>query len=245
MNNGGSHLALLSGGDVGEYAGPRKSFFSHVFSTAEESKAELYNTLQYITLAFVPVFALNKMIQRYIPEADSDKSSLELFFEIFVQLIVIFGGIILIHRIVTYIPTYSGFKYEHLSLTNVILAFLVLVLSIQSKLALKANVIYERILDLWDGGRHEEEKRAAIAAAAKKRGGGGMPASARHPPSQADHLDDPAMGMFPPAPVAVSSKPMSQSASPGFGGQGGGMGMMMDMGPMPANFSGSVFGSAF
>jgi len=239
--SGGSNLAMLAGGDAGEYAGQRKTLFSHVFSTTEEGKAELYNTIQYISLAFVPVFALNKLIQRYIPEADMDKSSLELFFEIFVQLIVIFGGIIIIHRLVTYVPTYSGFKYENLSLTNVILAFLVLVLSIQSKLALKANLIYERILDLWDGGRAAEDKRAAAAAAAAKKGGPGR--MARHQPSQADHLDEQPSGMFPPAPIATSSKPMSQPTGPGFGGPGGMA--MMDMGPMPANFSGSVFGSAF
>ena len=238
--NGGSNLAMLAGGDAGDYAGSRKTMFSHVFSTTEEGKAELYNTLQYISLAFVPVFALNKLIQRYIPEADMDKTSLELFLEIFVQLIVIFGGIILIHRVVTYVPTYSGFKYENLSLTNVILAFLVLVLSIQSKLALKANLIYERILDLWDGGRAADEKRAA---AAKKQGTNNRVA-ARHTPSQADHLDESMSGMFPPAPVATSNKPVSQATGPGFGG-GGGHGMMMDMGPMPANFSGSTFGSAF
>jgi len=239
---GGSKSAMFAVGDAGEYAGQRNTpVYSRSFPPHEDCNADLCITIQVVSLAFVPVFALNKLIQRYIPEADMDKSSLELFFEIFVQLIVIFGGIIIIHRLVTYVPTYSGFKYENLSLTNVILAFLVLVLSIQSKLALKANLIYERILDLWDGGRAAEDKRAAAAAAAAKKGGPGR--MARHQPSQADHLDEQPSGMFPPAPIATSSKPMSQPTGPGFGGPGGMA--MMDMGPMPANFSGSVFGSAF
>jgi len=233
--NGG--MAALAGGDGSDYLPPRRTFLGHVFSTTEEGKAEVFNTLQYVGLAFLPVFALNKLIQRYIPEADLDKSSLELFFEIFVQLIVMFGGIILIHRLVTYVPTYSGFKYENLALTNVILAFLVLVLSIQSKLALKTNIIYERFLDLWDGKRDDDRP------AKKGQGNGGGGGGSRHMPSQADHLDESPSGLFPPAPIATSSKPMSQATSPGFGGPAAAM--MMDMGPMPANFSGSVFGSAF
>ena len=55
-----------------------RSFLSHVFSTTEEGKAELLNVVQYAVLALVPVFVLNKLIQRFIPEADLEKSSLEL-----------------------------------------------------------------------------------------------------------------------------------------------------------------------
>lgn len=52
-----------------------------------------------------------------------------------------FCGIIVIHRIITYFPTYSGFIYESLTLTNVILAFLVIVLSIQIKMGLMINIL--------------------------------------------------------------------------------------------------------
>ena len=104
---------------------PKNTFLGHVFSSSEEGKAEFLNVVQYSLLAVVPVVGLNKSIQRFIPEADTEKSSLELLVEIFIQLVVMFCGIILIHRVITYIPTYSGFKYEHLTLTNVILAFLV------------------------------------------------------------------------------------------------------------------------
>ena len=50
-----------------------------------------------------------------------------------------FVGVILIHRMITYVPTYSEFKYETLSLTNVLLAFMILVLSIQTKLGIKVG----------------------------------------------------------------------------------------------------------
>ena len=112
------------------------SFISHVFSTTEEDKGELLNVIQYSLMGVIPIVLMNKLIQRFIPEADPEKSSLELLAEIAMQLVVIFGSLVFIHRMITYIPSYSGFKYEHLTLTNVILAFLVIVLSIQSKIGI-------------------------------------------------------------------------------------------------------------
>ena len=83
----------------------------------------MLNVIQYGLMAIIPVIVLNKLIHRFIPEADPDKSSLELLVEMAIQIVLIFVGLILIHRIITYFPTYSGFKYENLTLTNIILAF--------------------------------------------------------------------------------------------------------------------------
>ena len=57
----------------------KKTFFNHVFSMSEESNAEVLNVLQYAFTAVVPVVVLNKSINRLIPEADPDKSSLEIW----------------------------------------------------------------------------------------------------------------------------------------------------------------------
>ena len=140
-----------SDNNVLEPVGNRKTFFSHVFSTTEEGKAELLNTTQYALLGIVPVILLNKLIQRFIPDADADKSSVEILIEVLIQLIVMFIGVIIIHRIITFIPTYSEFKYESLSLTNVILAFMILVLSIQTKIGIKVNILVDRTMELWTG----------------------------------------------------------------------------------------------
>jgi len=56
----------------------KKTFFNHVFSQTEEGKAEILNVVQYSLLGVVPILILNKLIQRFIPEADPDKSTLEL-----------------------------------------------------------------------------------------------------------------------------------------------------------------------
>jgi hypothetical protein len=172
-----------------------KTFFNHVFSTTEDGKAEILNVVQYSTLGVVPVVILNKFINRFIPDADPDKSSIALLAEIFIQLVVMFCGIVFIHRIITFIPTYSGFKYDNLALTNVILAFLIIVLSIQTKLGLKVNILIERLDELWNG---PDGSKVNIKETVRVK----QPLPPRHAPSQADYLDSQPSGVFPPAPVA-------------------------------------------
>lgn len=233
---------------TGESSQPsnRHTFFSHVFSTTEEGKAEILNVVQYSLLGVIPVICLNKFIQRFIPDADSDKSSIELLAEILIQLILMFVGIIIIHRIITFIPTYSEFKYESLTLTNVILAFLILVLSIQTKLGIKANILVDRAMELWNGPAYENSNGQPNKKNVRVR----QPNSSRHVPSQGDYLDTMQTTVFPPAPMASSSPPVSDgydymmrsgassNAPPDYGMMGGG--------PMAANgVLGGSFGSSF
>lgn len=224
----------------------KKTFISHVFSTKEEDKAEILNVVQYSVFGILPIVILNKLIQKFVPEADPEKSSLELLAEILIQLIIIFCGIVIIHRIIVYFPTYSGFKYENLSLTNVILAFLVIVLSIQSKLGIKANILVDRVSDLWNGGSRDDRSNV------KKNLRVSQPLS-HHTNSQADYLDNNAIqgNLYPPAPVATnqSSDVLDyMSKMSGFGGGGGKQQQPVQQSPglMPANsLLGSSFGSAF
>jgi hypothetical protein len=221
-----------SAADIG-----RKTFFTHVFDTSTESNAEIMNVTQYALLAIIPVLILNKLVQRFVPEADLDKSSMELTIEIVLQTIIMFIGILFIHRVITYIPTYSGFRYEHLTLTNVVLAFLVIVLSLQTKLGIKVNILYDRVIDLWNGTSPEEKKTAMKNRVRVNE------SMVTHTPSQADYLDGGAgSAMYPPAPI-VQSKPNSSYDHMMRGGQAAAA-PMMSMGPAPANsmLGGSGFG---
>ena len=137
----------------------QNTFLNHVFDTSEEGKAEILNVVQYAVTGILPIVALNKTIQKFIPEADIEKSSLEVLAEIFIQIVVMFIGIVLIHRLITYFPTYSGYKYEAFNLTTVILAFLVIVLSLQTKLGIKVNILVDRALELWNGPSKEVVKK--------------------------------------------------------------------------------------
>jgi len=129
----------------------KPGFIKHVFNFDENSKAEILNIIQYSVLALIPVVIINKLMQRFVPEADDEKGSVEIVAEILGQVVAMFLFILLIHRIITYIPTYSGEKYVDFSVTNIILAMLVIILSLQTKLGEKVSIITDRIMDLWEG----------------------------------------------------------------------------------------------
>ena len=180
----------------------KTTFISHVFSTTEDGKAEVMNTIQYSTLALVPIVLLNKLIQKAIPEADLDKSSLELLVEIFMQIVIMFCGIIVIHRTITYVPTYSGFKYEAFVVTNSVLAFMILILSIQSKLGIKTNILYERAVEIWNGASEESSKKIVSKRNVRFNE---QNMNHSHVPSQSDqHFEEQPQGAFLPNPVSMS-----------------------------------------
>lgn len=207
----------------------QNSFINHVFDSSDEGKAEILNVIQYSLTAILPVVLLNKTIQKFVPEADIEKSSLELLAEIFIQIVVMFIGVVLIHRVITYFPTYSGYKYEAFNLTTVILAFLVIVLSLQTKLGIKVNILVDRAYELWNGPGAEKKKQ------------GRKETMQNHQPSQADSLDDSRTqtGMYPPLPTATNN---NRSSGQGYdyavkvqGTGGAPQGDFSDFGPVAAN----------
>lgn len=135
-----------------------KSFFKHVFNFDDDSKSEILNILQYSIIALIPVIILNKTMQKYVPEADEKKSSLEVTAEVLIQIIVMFIGLLIIHRIVTYIPTYSGAKYPDFHIVYIILAILMITMSLQTKLGEKVSILVDRIMELWNGKSDNKKK---------------------------------------------------------------------------------------
>jgi hypothetical protein len=209
------------------------SFISHVFSTTEEGKAEIMNAAQYGLMGIIPVVLLNKLVQKFIPDADPDKNSLEIIVEVLIQTIIMLSGIVFIHRMITYIPSYSGFKYEMLNITNVILAFLIIVLSLQTKIGLKMNILLDRVMEMYNGPSAESMENM------KKKG----KTHSGHSPSQADNLDDSQVqgGVFPPAPVPTVRQPQTEPfANTGMQAPA----MQESFGPMAANAAlGNAFGA--
>ena len=108
-------------------------------------------------LAIIPIVILNKLSQKYVPEANEEKGNFEILAEIIIQVLVIFLGILLIHRIITYIPTYSGTKYPDFSVIYIILAVLMITLSLQTKLGEKVSILTDRIGELWNGTGEDKE----------------------------------------------------------------------------------------
>jgi hypothetical protein len=135
-----------------------KSFFKHVFNFDDDSKSDILNIIQYALIAIIPVIILNKTMAKYVPEADNKKGSLEVTSEILIQVIVMFIGLLLIHRIITFIPTYSGSKYPEFHIIYIILAILMIVMSLQTKLGEKVTILVDRVLELWNGKTDDKKK---------------------------------------------------------------------------------------
>jgi hypothetical protein len=140
----------------------KPGFFKHVFNFDEASKAEMLNIVQYGVLALIPVVILNKLMQRYVPEADDEKGSIEITAEVLAQIIAMFLVMLIIHRIVTFVPTYSGEKYVDFSITNIILAMLVVILSLQTKLGEKVSILVDRLTELWDGPKKGKKGKGSV-----------------------------------------------------------------------------------
>jgi hypothetical protein len=136
-----------------------KGFFKHVFNFDDDSKSEILNTLQYILLAIIPVVILNKSIGRYLPEADDKKGSIEITAEILIQIIITFLGLLLVHRIITYVPTYSNTKYPDFHIIFIVLAILMITMSLQTKLGEKVSILVDRISELWNGKCQDNGKK--------------------------------------------------------------------------------------
>lgn len=142
------------------------SFMTHMLNFDENTKNELSNITQYSLLAIIPLVGLNKLMKKYIPQVDEDKNSMEIIFEIILQALLLFFGLFYIHRFISFFSTYSKKDYPDISIVSIILAVSIIILSIQSKIGEKSNIIVERLHDLWTGetslSRPEEKKKEIV-----------------------------------------------------------------------------------
>lgn len=126
-------------------------FIKAVFPFDEDQKGLLLNIIQYSVLAIIPIVILLKLIKNYIPEAEDDKGSLVILVEVIGQVVAIFMALYFIHKIIDFIPTYSGFKYGDVNIINIIPALLLILVTMQTKLGEKIQILSERVWDLYDG----------------------------------------------------------------------------------------------
>jgi len=133
---------------------------------------EMMNIVQYTLVGVLPVILLNKTMQKYVPEADDEKGSAELLAEVAIQLIAMFLGMLITHRIITFVPTYSTVKYEKISIVQIVLAVLMITLSLQTKLGEKVSILFDRVSDAIMGksreGMENEKQKETDAAKAKQ-----------------------------------------------------------------------------
>lgn len=235
-----------SGGDDS-----KKNFVKHVFSFDDDSKSEILNIIQYSLIALIPVVVLNKTMAKYIPEADENKGSLEVVAEVLIQVISMFMGLLVIHRVITFVPTYSGTKYPEYNIIFIVLAVLMITLSLQTKLGEKVGILFDRVTELWQGRVEKPQKKGNVKVS--------QPIAGQQPQQQM--IVNPAVSLNQSAMnqsiytdgTSIGSLPMNtgNQFGQGAGGQqqqqqmGQGQGMMESFEPAAANsvLGGNGFGS--
>lgn len=179
-------------------------FFKYVFNFDDDNKNAMLNLLQYAILTIIPVMLILKVTRTYVPEIDEDKGSLEIFAESMFQVVFIFLSLWFVNRMIFYIPTYSGKSYREINEVCFILPFMFILLTIQTKLGEKLNILSERAMSLWTGENSAKDNKKNANVKVKQ------PLS--HQPSQADNLQYPG-GMLPgmPPPPAQMTSMKSQT----------------------------------
>ena len=135
----------------------KENTIGKIFNFDEDTQSEVLNVMQYSLLSVVPILLLNKSVQKFIPEADEEKGSVEVLAEVVAQIAFMFLGIFMIHRLILAVPTYSKIKYQDFHVTNIVLGFLVIVLSLHTKLGEKTNILIDRLFDMIEGKKPEQE----------------------------------------------------------------------------------------
>jgi hypothetical protein len=128
-----------------------EGFIKTVFPFDDAQKASILNILQYSILAIIPIIALLKLIKNHVPEVDDDKGSLVILVEIVGQIFVTFLALYFIHRTIDYIPTYSGIIYGDINVITIILPTIFIILTMQTKVGEKVQLLIDRLLDVYDG----------------------------------------------------------------------------------------------
>jgi len=220
-------------------------FIKHMTNFDEDTKCQLLNMFQYSILSIIPVILILKAVRNFVPIEDDSKGTIEITAECIAQIALIIVTIWFSNRAIMYIPTYSGCEYTKFDAISFLLPFILILVTMQTKLGAKINILIDRAMDLWNG-----KKEYAVQPKTQVKVNVTQPISGQHQPSQADYLDQsqllPSMpgmtGLPQQAPPQqkdpdfnqmynTQSTPMPGAANPNIGYEG------FNDGPMAANAS--------
>ena len=129
----------------------QKSFFKHMTDLDSGDKAGLMNMLQYTLIAIIPIVLVLKLIKTFTPQDNEDAASLEILAEVIGQISFMVLSIWFIDRMIQFIPTYSGVKYKPMDCVSFLLGFLMILMTMQTRLGAKINILIDRVVQLWNG----------------------------------------------------------------------------------------------
>lgn len=134
------------------------SFFQHMTRFDEATKSSMMNLIQFSLLCIIPIIAFKKFVTPLFPEVEETKGSLEISVEVLLQVCTMLVGLFFIQRLVTYVEPYSGKNYPEMNLICVSLVLLFIIMSFETQIADKIDILVERLHELWNGDSGKEEK---------------------------------------------------------------------------------------
>lgn len=162
-------------------------FIKHVFNFDNETKSTLINVLQYLVIAVVPIVLLGGLVDSFIPEADESKNNFEILAETLGHSFAIIVMVILVNRIVTYVPTYSGRAYEEINIFTILVVLTAVLFSTKNKISDKMKILFKRANELWNGKKEEPQKKQNNVKVSQPISGM-QQAQPTHQPSRADYV---------------------------------------------------------
>jgi len=132
--------------DTEELMTNKPSFFDYITSISSHEKSQILNLFQYGGLSILPILVILKLMKLYVPLEDPFKSTTDILIEVVIQLVVIVLSFFLIHKLVVYLPTYSKVPYDKISLLSTILPLFFIMMSLDTKIAEKLNILFDRLL---------------------------------------------------------------------------------------------------
>ncbi len=164
----------------------QNSFISHVFKFDDDTKSDLMNIAQYVAIALIPTALLHYLVDSIVPKLDESKGNIELVIEVLGEFFIILFGLFFIHRIVEYIPTYSG---KPLGAMNIFSIMLLFILSRHEEENSKVKLLINRAEELWNGvekkNENEKKEKNPVVNVAKNNLPNSMPT---HQTSRADYV---------------------------------------------------------
>ena len=197
-------------------------FIKHITRFDSDTKSELSNIIQYLVIVIVPFYLLNKGIANVMPEFDEKKGNIELLGEVIIHSVTLLLGIYIIHRIVTYLPTFSGDNLAEINFMNI--AFLIIFIGLNSDNGKKVNIVYERLFGDNIGTNENNKKDGSVVKVTQPLSGNPQvlkPPIPTHQASRADYVGQ--HGQMQPQ-IENMQNQMNQSTEIQAGGQQSSMG---------------------
>ena len=137
----------------------KNTIFNKIFTFNDDLKNELINLTQYIVLAIIPSIVFSNYVNKLLPVADSNKSSLEISFELLIQMLVTYYGFFMIKHVVVNIPTITGKDYPTFTFFTGVIPIIFATTANHTSFSEKVNILTKRFQDLWNGETKTNDKK--------------------------------------------------------------------------------------